>query len=305
MTELWEFQKFDKIPRLRRGLVITEKIDGTNGQISIIDRREFPEKYLVPDPASGLHLPFMSITEAGTDYIMLAGSRKRWLTNQKQGDNYGFGRWVSDNRDELLGLGAGRHYGEWWGAGIQRKYGLTGNDKRFSLFNTGRWNKENPAPSICSVVPVLAAGDFGESIIESALATLRFNGSFAAPGYLKTTDGTGPEGIVIYMTQARRLFKITLENDEQPKSLPKPKKATTKLRTSEEWVQLLVYPVTILDPDGWDRTNFDYSFNVERITEAEFKYRLARSTQEVGFVPAGSESAPTLDEITEIMKDGD
>jgi len=30
--------------------------------------------------------------------------------------------------------------------------------------------------------------------------------------------------------------------------------------------------------DGWDRTNFDYSFNQQRITEKEFKQRVVRST---------------------------
>jgi hypothetical protein len=271
MTELWEFQKFDKIPRLRRGLVITEKIDGTNGQVAVMERCQVPDKYLRIDPNAGLHLPFMHVTVGGCPYVMLAGSRKRWLTDQKQGDNYGFGRWVSDNREELVGLGPGRHYGEWWGAGIQRRYGM--DRKVFSLFNTARWGEHNPAPECCSVVPVLAAGDFSENIIEHCLGKLAHGGSAAAPGFMK------PEGIVIYMTEARRLFQITLENDGIPKSLAKPKKASTILKTSVEWLQ--DYPLTIIDPDGWDRSSVDgytYSFDEERITLAEFKYRVAMST---------------------------
>lgn len=37
------------------------------------------------------------------------------------------------------------------------------------------------------------------------------------------------------------------------------------------------FNVRVLDPDGWDRTNFDESWN-ELITEEEFKKRLMRST---------------------------
>jgi hypothetical protein len=40
---------------------------------------------------------------------------------------------------------------------------------------------------------------------------LRLDGSYAAPGYMK------PEGIVVYHTAAKQMFKVTIENDEQPK----------------------------------------------------------------------------------------
>ena len=217
---------------------------------------------------------------------MLVGSRKRWLKLTKTGDNYGFCKWAAANREELCTLGEGRHYGEWWGSGIQRGYGLEKDDKRFSLFNTGRWNEMNPAPACCSVVPLICTGDMSDMLIESALIMLRNKGSLAAPGYQSTGPGTGPEGIVIFMAQARRLFKITLENDGQPKSLPKPKKASTIMKTSKEWMK--DYPLAdIYDHDGWDRENFDFSFNVERITLAEFKYRFNRSTVQGIVTPAG------------------
>ncbi len=64
---------------------------------------------------------------------MFIGSRTRWITAQD--DNHGFARWVEGNKQELLKLGAGRHFGEWWGSGIQRGYGLQKGEKRFSLFN--------------------------------------------------------------------------------------------------------------------------------------------------------------------------
>lgn len=47
-------------------------------------------------------------------------------------------------------------------------------------------------------------------------------------------------------------------------------------KTSAEWIKEVGYEV--LDPDGWDRTNFDYSWNKEKITMAEFQRRLTLST---------------------------
>lgn len=49
------------------------------------------------------------------------------------------------------------------------------------------------------------------------------------------------------------------------------------LRTSAEW-QLLETELVLLDPDGWDRKNFQYSFYEEQITNAEFQRRLSYST---------------------------
>jgi hypothetical protein len=63
-----------------------------------------------------------------------------------------------EHRDDLLTLGPGRHFGEWWGAGIQRRYGLT--EKRFSLFNVTRWGEARPA--CCHVVPTLYRGPFSD-----------------------------------------------------------------------------------------------------------------------------------------------
>ena len=49
-----------------------------------------------------------------------------------------------------------------------------------------------------------------------------------------------------------------------------------ELKTSAEWVK--GYNVHILDPDGWDRKNYNYSFNEEKITRKEFEKRLIFST---------------------------
>jgi len=174
-----DFEAFPSIPRLSRNCVITEKLDGTNASIYI-----------------------------GEDGTFLCGSRRRWITPED--DNYGFAKWCHANKDELLKLGPGHHFGEWWGKGIQRAYDL--NEKRFSLFNAGRWTKET-TPPLCHVTPILAEGMFSYDIVHDSLNILKVDGSKAAPGFMK------PEGIVIYHEAGRCLFKKTLEDDESPKSL--------------------------------------------------------------------------------------
>ena len=101
-----EFKSFNKIARFSREMIVTEKIDGTNGIIAIDENGEFA-----------------------------VGSRSRFITPET--DNAGFAKWAYTNKDELLKLGVGFHYGEWWGQGIQRGYNL--KEKRFSLFNVQRW----------------------------------------------------------------------------------------------------------------------------------------------------------------------
>jgi hypothetical protein len=173
------FVEFPKIARLSREVVVTEKIDGTNAQVYIND--------------------------SGTE--VFAGSRSRWI--QPGDDNFGFAYWVEQNKAELLKLGPGSHFGEWWGAGIQRRYGLT--EKRFSLFNTKRWEAERPA--CCHVVPVLWHGNFDDLDLDFILSDLASTGSRAAPGFMK------PEGVVIYHVAGGYLFKKTLDKDAEPKSL--------------------------------------------------------------------------------------
>lgn len=52
----------------------------------------------------------------------------------------------------------------------------------------------------------------------------------------------------------------------------------TKKKTSKEWYEEIKSFFTILDPDGWDRKNYHYSFNEELITKEEFKKRICLST---------------------------
>lgn len=194
------FEPFPKMARLSRDCVITEKLDGTNGQIYITPETSEPD--MLPDA------PWLA--SFGSQRIA-AGSRNRWITPES--DNYGFAKWVQANAAELIKLGPGRHFGEWWGLGIQRGYGLT--EKRFSLFNSGRWNSETPPPACCGVVPVLFRGPFCTVGIDGILHALACDGSQAAPGFMN------PEGIIIYHEASKISFKKTIKDDAAPKSLCK------------------------------------------------------------------------------------
>src|SRR5690606_40023600 len=74
------------------------------------------------------------------DALPISQSRKRLIT--PTADNFGFARWAFE-RAEILApsLGEGLHYGEWWGKGIQRGYGM--DTRVFSLFDTSRWSGED------------------------------------------------------------------------------------------------------------------------------------------------------------------
>lgn len=171
-----EFKPFGKIARLSRECVVTEKLDGTNACVYI-----------------------------GEDGSFLTASRTRWITPED--DNYGFARWAQEHKAELMELGHGHHFGEWWGAGIQRKYNIP--EKRFSLFNVAKWGKVRPA--CCHVVPVLYRGRFDTHEIDCAITALRIAGSAAAPGFMQ------PEGVVVFHEAAGQLFKKTCAHDEEPK----------------------------------------------------------------------------------------
>lgn len=172
----YEFEGFGKIPRLYRDIVITEKLDGTNAQILVT-------------PDGEVH----------------AASRNRWITPEK--DNYGFARWVEENKDQLVRLGPGRHFGEWWGQGIQRRYDK--NCKTFSLFNVHKFAENRP--DCCDVVPVLYQGPFSQTEIDKTIDRLNNAGSVAAPGFMY------PEGIIVWHSHARQYYKITCKDDQTHK----------------------------------------------------------------------------------------
>jgi hypothetical protein len=180
-----EFEAWPSTPRLYRDMVITEKIDGTNAAVVIGEHGEFA-----------------------------CQSRKRLITPKD--DNYGFAAWAYERSDELtMFLGPGRHFGEWWGRGIQRGYGLA--ERRFSLFNVARWDayvndeETGPWPDGLHVVPTLYRGQFSSLMVAMVKAALGDGGSAAAPGFMD------PEGVIIWHEAARQKFKSTFDDfDSRP-----------------------------------------------------------------------------------------
>lgn len=221
VANLPPFQVFAKIPRLNRDIVITEKIDGTNAAIGI------------GEPVGTMH----SIdTLEGTVFWPIKGGGQVWAQSRTriitpEEDNYGFARWVQEHADMLRAtLGPGLHFGEWWGKGINRGYGL--NEKRFSLFNIAKWEDDQASKDSLAAardagvsidtVPVLYRGGWitgimhehpGEFAPQLYLEYLKNSpmGSPASPGFMQ------PEGIVVFHKAGGVLFKATIENDEKHK----------------------------------------------------------------------------------------
>ena len=215
-----EFTAWPKTPRLFRDAVITEKIDGTNAAV-VVERHPFGAFAGGSYPAGTIAgIIGDARDEAGEpvdEFLVGAQSRSRLLGATKQTDNMGFGRWVEANAANLVrALGEGVHFGEWWGNGIQRGYGLPEGDKRFSLFNVHRYQKlldayeGEPIPGL-GVVPVLDTYTFSTERTEKVLKELADTGSQAAPGFMR------PEGIVVFHSQSRSVYKALLENDHLPK----------------------------------------------------------------------------------------
>lgn len=184
-----EFTPWPKIARLNRDCIVTEKIDGTNAAVVVR-----PE-----------------------DDTVWSQSRKKVITPES--DNFGFARWVFENSDLLREiLGYGIHFGEWYGQGIQRNYGLV--SKRFMLFNTSQWGDPETRELLrdrsdgrVEVSTVLHQGEFSTSLINGIVNDLRSHGSYHVPGFMN------PEGVVVYHVAAGISFKVTTTGDESPKSI--------------------------------------------------------------------------------------
>jgi hypothetical protein len=172
-----KFEAWPSTPRLYRGMVITEKIDGTNAAVVITEDGDFA-----------------------------CQSRKRLITPGD--DNQGFAAWAYSKREELTAfLGPGRHFGEWWGKGIQRGYGM--DRKVFSLFNSHRWGPSRDGwderPDGLEVVPTLYRGHFDLGTVEAAKKMLKDFGSIAAPGFMD------PEGVIVWHPASGAKFKTTFD----------------------------------------------------------------------------------------------
>lgn len=190
MSEI-TFQSWPKIARLdNEQMIVSEKLDGTNACIQFQPPTDGPG----PRGAEKMYEP-------GTAYVFAAQSRSRLITPDK--DNAGFATWVHANHASLFAdLGYGIHFGEFWGSGIQRRYGM--DRKVFSLFNTHRWEAKRGhfATENLDVVPLLWTGPVDIAQIQEEYNQLRWNGS-------RATTFDNPEGIVVYLTATGVSWKLT------------------------------------------------------------------------------------------------
>lgn len=201
-----EFQPWPKTPRLFRDIVITEKIDGANSAV-IIERVEDTSD------REGV-IVFQEVDDIL--YAVGAQSRNRLIFPGKTTDNHGFAQFVEENAKKLVELlGEGRHFGEWWGKGIQGRYHA--QFKGFALFNTEKhdglytWFRDTSIGDVLvEAMPVLYKGPYSEQKIREVLSELNTNGSVVSP--------FGPaEGIVVFHTQSRKVYKVTLDNNDKGK----------------------------------------------------------------------------------------
>jgi len=171
-----EFKAWPKTPRFNaHNCVITEKLDGTNACV-IIQEGE----------------------------VVGVQSRKRLITPED--DNYGFASWAASNKEALVSLGEGYHYGEWVGLGIQKNpHDLP--EKRFYLFNTFR--PQESLPEGVYQVPVLYEGSYHYSAVEEAMELLK--GGHVGVGAGRETK---PEGVIVYFHLGKNRLKVTFENSK-------------------------------------------------------------------------------------------
>lgn len=174
-----EFESFPDIKKLgSAALFITQKIHGSNAQI-----------FIYQSPNGGLEL--------------ICGSRSRWIAPGD--DNYGFAEMVHANKQEFIDkLGAGRHYGEWAGPGINSGEGLA--QKTFVLFDHWKYPPERPLPPNTVVVPVMYSGAFDMGKVQECMDDLRNNGSKLVQGFMR------PEGVVVRIKGER--YKVVFQAEE-------------------------------------------------------------------------------------------
>lgn len=224
---MYEFTQFPKIARYSREMIATEKLDGTNACVRVINLTDLPVEEIPNIPEWCYRVPVVAEDGSTTLYGLMFGSRSKWiypahLSGVKSSDNFGFAKWCVEHAEDLVKLGEGTHYGEWWGMGINRAYDL--KEKRFSLFNVGRWRSQHEVdtpfpelhpgeevlPACLHTVPVIWSGllETGYfSAVPVLMDAFAWHGSYASPGFMR------PEGIILYHKASRTLFKKTFEKD--------------------------------------------------------------------------------------------
>ena len=186
------YSSFPSIERLENiYCVISEKIDGTNGLIEI--------------------------NETNVRF----GSRNRYISFSD--DNAGFANFFKDyearfkdaakdiTTDKSYPL---RIYGEWFGRGIQRGYGL--KDKFFMPFSSFYSEKliEYQVPNV--ITPnIMYTGKFSMEVVDTCMQQLKLNGSGVVKDYKQ------PEGIVIFFPKYNFRLKETFDGAKWKDALPK------------------------------------------------------------------------------------
>lgn len=184
--EAWP--KTKHLDKVLGSVMVTEKIDGTNACI-VFDG----------------------------DGEMFVQSRNRIITPAQ--DNAGFAVWAYRNQEELFHiLGQGRHYGEWWGQHIQRRYDMKHNV--FSVFNVNRFYKTGPdgldsastraastsLDGYVTAVPQVYYGEYGTEEMWDAIAPLRGGVSLAAA--MQGVEFKDPEGVCFYFREFDKVAKL-------------------------------------------------------------------------------------------------
>ena len=211
------FKGWPKTPRLDSPFILTEKIDGTNAAV-VIEPHDpnntdlngaFAQIYSAYDP-------YGKPVDEGDEWLYDVGAQSRNRLIDPAHDNFGFAAWVEENAQDLVdALGVGRHFGEWWGSGIQRGYGLTKGEKRFSLFNVTRYEGVSIPEIGLGVVPILDLVDRDCTLFEvagavdRALQDLAYFGSYAVDKYMN------PEGIVLFHSRSGQTFKKYLDPSQK------------------------------------------------------------------------------------------
>jgi len=176
------FKKYPKIYKKHNvRMSITQKIHGSNAQIIINN---------IGDDQNPI-------------YDVKAGSRSRVL--YLGDDNFGFARFVNDNKLELaMFFGEGIHYGEWAGKGINSSEGL--DDKYFVSFEWYLFKDNVLPPSHVMKVPVLYDGNVDFNKINDCMDDLKTNGSKLVKGFMR------PEGVVVDVGEQK--LKYVFDNEE-------------------------------------------------------------------------------------------
>lgn len=190
-----KYPSFNKIERLENiYCIISEKIDGTNGLIEInYDSVKFGSKnrYLESHEDNAGFMNFYSYHKN----IFINTAKE---LNEKEIEISGE---TLTKYEEIYPI---HIYGEWFGKGIQRGYGL---DKKFFMPFNPEYAElliEHEVPHIVRPY-ILYEGKFSEKVATSSMHFLKEEGSYVIPKYMK------PEGIVIYFPKYNFYLKDTFE----------------------------------------------------------------------------------------------